>query len=132
MNVRNCKKCGRLFNYVAGASVCPACRDQLEEKFQEVKKFIQENPGVGVAEVSEACDVETAQIRQWVREERLEFSSESGVDLACEKCGVAICTGRFCTKCKSEMINSMNRTFARPVEQKKETNQTARMRYLDN
>ncbi len=132
MNVRNCKKCGRIFNYVAGSIVCPGCREQMEEKFQEVKKYILEHPGVGVSEVSEACEVETTQIRQWVREERLEFTSSSGVDLACEKCGVAICTGRFCSKCKSEMISSMNRTFAKPVAPKQESSPTARMRYLDN
>ena len=39
MNVRNCKKCGKLFNYVSGAPVCPACKDALEKKFQEVKNM---------------------------------------------------------------------------------------------
>ena len=38
MEVRNCRKCGRIFNYVAGMPICPACRERIEEKFQEVKK----------------------------------------------------------------------------------------------
>ena len=44
MEVKNCKNCGRLFNYIGGAykSLCPACIDRLEEKFQEVKKYIYE------------------------------------------------------------------------------------------
>ena len=58
MNVRNCRNCGRIFNYISGAITCPACRSQLEEKFQEVKKYIQENRGVGIAQVAEECDVE--------------------------------------------------------------------------
>ena len=73
MNVRNCRKCGRLFNYISGPSWCPACREQMEVKFQEVKEYIRENPGVGIKQVSEACDVEPAQINQWLREERLEL-----------------------------------------------------------
>ncbi len=40
MNVRNCRKCGNLFNYVSGPPICMACREKLEEKFQEVKKYI--------------------------------------------------------------------------------------------
>lgn len=42
MEVRNCRSCGRLFNYM-GAPLCPACQKKLEEKFQEVKAFLEEN-----------------------------------------------------------------------------------------
>ena len=38
MNIRNCRECGRIFNYLTGAVLCPVCRDKLEEKFQEVKE----------------------------------------------------------------------------------------------
>ena len=31
MDVRNCKKCGRMFNYVTGPVVCPNCKDSLEK-----------------------------------------------------------------------------------------------------
>ena len=56
MNVRNCRKCGKLFNYVAGPFTCPQCREALEEKFKEVKEYISKNPGVGIHEVSRECD----------------------------------------------------------------------------
>ena len=36
MEVKNCKKCRRLFNYISGPSICPQCREELEKKFQEV------------------------------------------------------------------------------------------------
>ena len=67
MNVRNCRKCGSLFNYVSGPPICPACREKLEEKFQEVKKYIQDNGHASIPEVAEACDVSTNQIHQWLR-----------------------------------------------------------------
>ena len=72
MNVRNCKKCGRIFNYVSGMPICMQCKEKLEEKFQEVKKYIQENRHASIPQVSEACEVSTNQIQQWLREERLE------------------------------------------------------------
>ena len=43
MNVRNCRNCGRIFNYVTGTVICPGCRDALEAKFQEVKERNAEN-----------------------------------------------------------------------------------------
>ena len=53
MDVRNCKKCGKLFNYVSGPMICPLCKEELEEKFQEVKKYVSEHPGCGIPEVTE-------------------------------------------------------------------------------
>ena len=74
MNVRNCRKCGNLFNYMVGPILCPACREALEEKFKEVKSYIVKNPGVGIQQTSRECEVEVSQIQQWIREERLAFS----------------------------------------------------------
>ena len=67
MNARNCRKCGKLFNYVSGPPICMACREALEEKFQEVKNYIFEHRSVTIPEVSEACGVSTNQIQQWLR-----------------------------------------------------------------
>ena len=67
MNVRNCRLCGRIYNYVAGPNICPNCRDGMEAKFQEVKEYIREHKGCGIQEVADACNVETGQIRQWLR-----------------------------------------------------------------
>ena len=52
MNVRNCRKCGKLFNYMMGMPICPACKEKLEQKFQEVKKYIRENRMSGIKAVS--------------------------------------------------------------------------------
>lgn len=133
MNVRNCKKCGKLFNYVAGASICPACKDALEKKFQEVKKYIQENRGATIHDVVEECEVDAQQVRQWVREERLEFSGDGVTGIVCERCGATIATGRFCQKCKNEMTEDLGSALPqKPKEEqkKKDTKAPAKMRFL--
>ena len=43
MEVKNCKGCGRLFNYMGGAPLCDACRKKLEEKFQKVKQYLDDH-----------------------------------------------------------------------------------------
>ena len=133
MEVRSCRSCGKLFNYISGPFTCPACREMLEEKFQQVKKYLYENPGSNVARVAEACEVEPGQIRQWIREERLEFS-EGASELKCEKCGTMITSGRFCAQCKAGMVNSLNSAYgstpkpAAPSVEKKEGG--PKMRFL--
>lgn len=67
MEVRNCRSCGRLFNYMGGAPLCPACQKKLEEKFQEVKAFLEENPNSSVETVADELDVSVKQIRHHYR-----------------------------------------------------------------
>lgn len=109
MNVRNCRKCGRMFNYIAGMPVCPVCREALEAKFQEVKDYIRENKGAGIREVADACNVEVQQINQWLREDRLELAEDSAIMINCESCGAPIRSGKYCDKCRASMTNNLNR-----------------------
>lgn len=135
MNVRNCRKCGRLYNYIPGPPICPACREALEKKFQEVKDYIRDNKMASIPQVAEACDVSTSQIQQWLREERLELAEGSGIALACENCGGPIVTGRFCEKCKSSMANEFGNSIRQPEmpkpEPKKDTRDNPKMRFLN-
>ncbi len=105
MNVKNCKKCGKVFNYIAGLPICPACKERLEDKFQEVKEYVRDHRTASMNDIIDDCDVERKQVEQWVREERLIFSEESPIKFNCEKCGKTIRSGRLCDKCKKEMIN---------------------------
>ena len=135
MNVRNCRICGKIFNYLSGAPVCPACREASETKFQEVKDYIRENRGVGIQEVAEACEVDPAQIRQWLREDRLEVTEDSAVFLNCEGCGAPIRSGKFCEKCKQDMTKGFDQVLKAgrpepPKPKKQDTTQNAKMRFL--
>ena len=111
MDVRNCKSCGRLFNYVGGMGVCPICTQELEDKFQEVKRYIRDNPKASLTQISEENDVSVAVLRRWVREERLSFTKDSLVGIECESCGTMIRTGRYCEICKQHMVNDMERVL---------------------
>lgn len=138
MEVRNCKSCGRLYNYIGGVSyynICPKCVENLEDKFQEAKKYIEENVNVGVREVAEAVGVKPQQVERWVREERLCFAENSGVGIGCEKCGMMIRSGRYCPECKDAMTKTLSSMYASPgisVVKTKKGSADARMRYLDN
>ncbi len=135
MNARNCRRCGKIFNYISGQPICPACKDEMEKKFHEVKEYIQNNKDTTLRTVCEECDVDENQVKQWVREERLVFSEDSGITFQCESCGRTILTGRFCDKCKQETMRDLQGAGRqKPVPQapKKDTKDAPRMRFLDN
>lgn len=136
MDIRNCRNCGNIFNYMSGPIVCPACKESLEAKFQEVKQYIEEHPGVGIKQVSDACDVETSQIQQWLREERLEVTENSAIYLNCESCGAPIRSGRFCDRCRNNLTNGFKNIIrsSQPVQEaeKKKPDDKNKMRFLQN
>ena len=134
MELRNCRKCGKIFGYSgSGPVICENCKKEAEERFQKVEDYIRDNPMTSINDVSEECDVTVQQIKQWVREERLQFSKESGVVFHCEKCGAPIRTGRFCDNCKNSMVNTLDGIYEKPkaaLAQPKKTHDSDRMRFM--
>lgn len=134
MDVRNCRKCGKIFNYIGGQPICPSCKEALEGKFNEVKEYIRDNPKAGISKICEDCEVETGQLQQWIREERLVLSDDSPAGIPCEKCGTIIHSGKYCEKCKAELANGLSASISKPdankPEPKKDTKSNPAMRFL--
>lgn len=116
--LRNCIRCGKVFAYTYNP-VCNKCLEQEEEEFKLVKEYIYENPGSTAYEVSEATGVSVEKIMKFLREERLELSSDNtNLLLECESCGRPIKSGRYCEECKNQIANEMKREFG--LSQKKQ------------
>jgi len=133
MDVRPCKSCKKLFNYLTGVPICPACKNKLEKKFQEVKEYIREHPNSGLQDVAEANEVSVKQLKNWVREERLSFSDDSPVGIECLNCGTMIKFGKYCEACKGKMLNDLNQaTYVEKKEERvKRVSDGNKMRFLD-
>lgn len=102
MDIRNCRRCGRVYSY-DGFNICPKCRRDDEADFQKVKKYIEENPSANIKEISDETEVDSKKIIEFLKEGRLEVRDENNLLLSCERCGKPIKTGRFCDKCTLEM-----------------------------
>lgn len=131
MELMNCKNCKRIFNYITGDKICPGCKDLLEQKFQEVKKYVEDNPGQNIDQVAEACETTNRQIKRWVREERLSFSSDSLVGLECERCGKMIHSGRFCAGCAGGLADAMTDAFRQQAMARQKKSSAGKMRFLE-
>lgn len=102
--VRNCKKCGKIFNYIGGAPICAACKQQDEEDFKRVKDYLYEYPGANLTQVSTELDVSVEKIRRFLKDGRLEIIGDDGnLVLECENCGKSIKSGRFCPDCERDL-----------------------------
>lgn len=136
MEARNCRKCGKLFNHLGGIPICPACKEAMEVKFQEVKDFVRDHKEATMGEICENCGVDKNQINQWIREERLVFSDDSPVTFNCENCGETIRTGRFCEKCKAQMAGGFQSSIRSAMPKQsapvKKGSDSPKMRFLDH
>ena len=133
MDVRNCRTCGRLFNYLGGPNICPSCREETETKFQNVKEYIRENPRASIPEISDENGVSTNQLRQWIREERLQFTDDSPIGIECEICGATIKTGKYCEACKNNTANALAKSIEKqqaPEAPKPKPKRENAMRFL--
>lgn len=135
MELATCRNCGRLFNVISREKICPGCKSLLEDRFHEVKKYLDENPNTTVEMLSKECDIPIKQIKDWIREERLSFREGTGCGINCEQCGAMIYTGRFCEACKQKLQSDLNSALSsspkRETSQKKDRDRD-RMRFLQN
>ena len=133
-DIRNCRNCGRLFTDFVGRHLCNECMKADDELFDRVRDYIRENPDATIFSTSEACEVSEAKIRQWLKEERLEYKEHLGSGLYCEKCGAPISTGRYCGKCKTALTREFgailrtNEAAVKPEVKKKDDG--SKMRFL--
>lgn len=131
-DIRNCKQCGKLFQYTGVSKICPKCAREDEELFKIVKEYLYDHPGANIMEVSEETGVEEDRILRYLRQGKLEISGEGGsLILDCERCGKAIRTGRFCDACAHEIEVELKSGFTRvdkPKQLEKDRMFTAEMK----
>lgn len=109
--VRNCRRCGKVYNYIGGAPICNVCKEKDEEDYKRVKEYLYKYPGASLSIVSQELDVSVEKIKKFLREGRLEIIGEDSlIFLECESCGKSIRTGRFCTECERDMVKNFRTT----------------------
>lgn len=118
MNIRNCKECGKLFQYDGISKLCFTCRKNDDEDFRRVKEYLYENPKETITVVSEETEVSEDKILRYLREGKLEITGDSaGILLDCESCGKAIRTGRYCDQCAHDLERGLKAGFQRKEKQ---------------
>ncbi|MBF8982985.1 MerR family transcriptional regulator [Lutibacter sp. B2] len=116
--IRNCKQCGRIFQYTGVTQICSRCHKKDDEEYQMVKEYVYDHRGATITEISEETGVDEDRILRYIRAGKLEIIGEdSSILIQCERCGKGIRTGRFCDPCIAELRSGLAGT---KVEKKKE------------
>lgn len=131
----NCKKCGKVFNYIGGTPICSVCKEKDEDTFKKVKEYLYEHTGATLSEVSTALEVSVEKIKSYLKEGRLEIvGNEGNMILECETCGKAIRTGRFCNECSKGLTNDLKDTakqISNSISSAEAAKKAIGMRYLN-
>lgn len=133
-DVRNCKRCGKIYNYIGGVPLCHDCKKQDEDDFKRVKNYLYDNPMASIVDVSRELEISVQRIKNYLKQGRLEIIGGDGnMILECELCGRSIRTGRFCEECTNALSKDIKSTadeIRSPTSQSTGTRASGGMRYL--
>lgn len=137
-DLRNCRRCGKMFNYLSGPPICMDCKKDDEEIFKKIKEYLYDNPGATLSEVATVLEVSVEKIKMFLKEGRLEIKDGANIILECERCGKSIKTGRYCDACSREMATGFKESVAPQTASAEERNEAISerqrgggMRYLN-
>ena len=84
--LKNCKRCNKVFPYLAGLQICQACTKEDEKIFADVSAYLRDNPGTPLSVVAEELGIGYDKLMKYVKEGRLIVRTQKG-DVAhfCEK-----------------------------------------------
>ena len=104
--LRNCKKCNRLFSSLDGSTLCSRCNVKADDGFSRVREYIYDNPTPSIKDVSKGTSVSADIILKWIRDGRIILSENSSISF-CERCSSPMDGGRFCGKCVKELADGL-------------------------
>ncbi|WP_164668078.1 TIGR03826 family flagellar region protein [Virgibacillus doumboii] len=100
----NCSRCNAVFVKTV-RDICQSCYKEEEKAFQTVYRFlsVRENREATMQEIVKATGIEEYLIIKFIREKRLLTSKFPKLAYPCERCGVDIVTGKYCSNCTDEL-----------------------------
>lgn len=107
MDIKNCKRCGRIFQYV-GNPLCQDCLKEDEEEFNKVRTYVADHSKPSIKETSLATGVDEKKIIKYLRDGRLMRAGCAWEVLECESCGAPIKGGRFCDRCANQLARGLS------------------------
>ena len=134
MNLGNCPRCGKLFTKGFN-EVCPACVKAIDEDYNKCAKYLRENRGSTLQQLSDATEVSVKQIMKFIRDGRINIATLPNMQIHCESCGTPM-KGlmQLCEDCRKRLNRDVTNTLEdqrRAEELRKKESQSARF-YIDD
>lgn len=127
LNIANCPKCGKIF--AKGIhNMCPACVKHIEEEYETCLKYLRDNRGATIADLSESTKVSIRQITKFIREGRISLMDAPNLTYPCEMCGILIREGHICDSCRKRLAKDVD--TAKEEERRKLEQERTRGKYI--
>lgn len=124
-NYKYCEYCGKPLPLDYEDAICPACKEQ--QLFRDVKEYIRDNT-VTEYDVAQHFNIPLLQVKQWVREGRIEYkqgaNDAKAITTHCKECGAPIAFGTLCSKCLKRQTMSGHSKITR--------DEPGRMRFFED
>jgi len=127
LDFRYCSRCGRLYARTLHA-ICGNCLKEIEEEYQRCHRFLRENRGCTLQELSEETGVSTRQIAKFIHEGRISLSDSPNLAYPCESCGKMIREHALCTDCRNNLARQV-KNATESIKSKPEPRQGEGYRY---
>ena len=109
MSLLKCRFCRKSFN--GFSALCPACIQNLDSKYIVVRNYLDKNKSANLRQVADDTGVDQKSLLYLIREGRLSLRGENG-EIICMKCGTPIQSGRYCEKCKGDLVHDLENTIS--------------------
>lgn len=119
MSIIKCRFCRKTFQ--GFSALCPTCIEQLDSKYIIVRNYLDKNKSANLRQVADDTGVDEKSLLYLIREGRLSLHGEDG-KVICLKCGASIETGKYCEKCKGNLVHDLENTIS-AMEEKTKTPQ---------
>jgi predicted amidophosphoribosyltransferase len=107
MDLKTCRFCRKTFR--GFSNLCPACVQQLDDKYVTVRNYLDRNENSNISRVAEETGVDEKSLLYLIREGRLTLRG-AGASVTCLKCGAPILSGKYCEKCKGNLMHTLEVT----------------------
>lgn len=110
MDIKTCRFCRKTFR---GFNVlCPSCIEQLDSKYILVRNYLDKNKTAVMSQVAEETGIDDKSLFYLIREGRLSLRGGEGSEIPCMKCGAPISSGKYCDKCKGNLVHALENTIS--------------------
>ncbi|WHH57111.1 hypothetical protein [Petroclostridium sp. X23] len=111
LEIRNCRRCGKIFQTNGILKMCPSCKEQDEHQFDRIREYLSLHPRANMYEVAYDLDISVSEIRRYLKEHRLVIVENDNGFLSCERCGKSIQSGQYCDECVQKLSHGFKVAF---------------------
>lgn len=109
MELRNCRKCKKLFISISGRITCQECYEEKEKSYDRVFEYLSKNPDASVGDICKATKVTEDSIVELVKNKKIALNVS--VEYKCEICGKKIKVGKVCEECKKKVSKELDKVI---------------------